>query len=85
MQLLGAAHGPLLLLLLMGVVVGIPTLLLAAINNLKVDVIIHYLGLNGGTSTVRKGCRVVCQEERLLSQERCLPYMSDIHVIICLR
>jgi len=58
MRLLGAAHGPLLLLLL-GIVVGIPTLLLAAINNLKVYVIIHSLGLNGGTSAVRKGCRVV--------------------------
>jgi len=54
MRLLGAAHGPLLLLL--GVVVGIPTLLLAAINNLKVDIIIHSLVFNGYATAVRKGC-----------------------------
>jgi hypothetical protein len=54
MRLLGAAHG-LLLLQLLGVVVGIPALLLASINNLKVDIIIHPLGLNGGASAVRKG------------------------------
>ena len=52
MLLLGAAQGPLLLQLMLGVVVGIPTLLLAAINNLKVDVIIRSLVLNGGTSAV---------------------------------
>ena len=84
MRLLGAAQGPLLLQLLLGVVVDIPTLLLAAINNLKVDVLIHPLGLNGGTTAIRKGCRIVRQEERLLSQKRCLPNVSAIHVIICL-
>jgi hypothetical protein len=83
MRLLGAAHGPLLLQLL-GVVVGIPALLLASINNLKVDIIIHPLGLNGCASAVRKGCWVVRQEERLLSQKRCLPYVPAIYVIICL-
>jgi hypothetical protein len=82
MRLLGATHGPLLLVL--GVVVCIPRLLLAAINNLKVYVIIPALGLNRGTSTVRKGGRVVRQEERLLSQMRSLPNMSKIHVISCL-
>jgi hypothetical protein len=82
MRLLGAYHGPLLLL---GVDVGIPTLILPSIYNLKVDVIIPTLGLDGGASSVRKGCRVVSQEERLLSKQRSLPNVSTIHVIICLR
>lgn len=84
MRLLGATHCPLLLHLLR-VVVGIPTLLLAAINYLKVDIIIHPLGLNRGASAVRKGCWVVRQEQRLLSQKRSLPYVATIDVIICLR
>jgi hypothetical protein len=83
MRLLGACHGPLLLLL--GVDVGIPTLILPTIYNLKVDVIIPTLGLDRGASAVRKGGRVVRQEERLLSQQRSLPNVSTIHVIICLR
>ena len=78
-------HGPLLL----GVVVRVPPLLLAAIDNLKVHVIIHSsLGLNGGASAVRKGCRVVRQEEGLLRQMRSLPNMvlsTTIHVSSCLR
>jgi hypothetical protein len=81
MLLLGASHGPLLL----GVDVGIPALILPAINNLKVDVIIPTLGFDGDASAVRKGSRVVRQEERLLSQQRSLPNVSTIHVIICLR
>jgi hypothetical protein len=84
MRLLGTTHGPLLLQLL-GIVVGIPTLLLAAINNLKVDVIIRSLVLNGSTTAVREGCWVIRQEERLLCQKRSLPYVSTINVIICLR
>ena len=82
MRLLGACHGPLLLLL--GVDVGIPTLILPSINHLKVDVIIPTLGLDRGASAVRKGSLIVSQEERLLSQQRSLPNVSTIHVIICL-
>jgi hypothetical protein len=80
MLLLGASHGPLLL----EVDVGIPALILPAINNLKVDVIIPTLGFDGDASAIGKRCRVVRQEERLLSQQRSLPNVSTIHVIICL-
>ena len=82
MRLLGACHGPLLLL---GVDVAAPTLILPPVYYLKVDVIIPTLGLDGGASAVRKGSRVVRQEERLLGQKRGLPNMSGIIVIICLR
>ena len=75
-QLLALDHGALLLLIPAVPSLCLLSLLLPIINNLKVNIILHVIGFNGGSPAIRKRRAVILQQKRLLSDVRSHPDMT---------